>query len=70
MQLQFVTTETTAIQRAVSAVIRHRNFDQNTYNHDIVSNYIYAVIRLYIYKKYVVFFKANCRLQFALIRLD
>ncbi|CRL05275.1 CLUMA_CG018249, isoform A [Clunio marinus] len=32
---QFVTSETEAIQRAVSAVIRHRNFDQNTYNHDI-----------------------------------
>lgn len=32
---QFVTTETEAIQRAVSAIIRHRNFDQNTYNHDI-----------------------------------
>lgn len=30
-----MTTETEAIQRAVSAVIRHRNFDQNTYNHDI-----------------------------------
>lgn len=32
---QFQTTETEAIQRAVSAIIRHRNFDQNTYNHDI-----------------------------------
>jgi hypothetical protein len=32
---QFMTTETEAIQRAVSAIIRHRNFDQNTYNHDI-----------------------------------
>lgn len=32
---QFVTSETEAIQRAVSAIIRHRNFDQNTYNHDI-----------------------------------
>ncbi|KAL7026002.1 hypothetical protein ACKWTF_013737 [Chironomus riparius] len=32
---QFLTTETEAIQRAVSAIIRHRNFDQNTYNHDI-----------------------------------
>jgi len=30
-----MTTETEAIQRAVSAIIRHRNFDQNTYNHDI-----------------------------------
>lgn len=32
---QFVTTETTAIMRAVSAIIRHRNFDSNSYNHDI-----------------------------------
>lgn len=32
---QFVTTETPAIMRAVSAIIRHRNFDSNTYNHDI-----------------------------------
>lgn len=32
---QFVTNETTAIMRAVSAIIRHRNFDSNSYNHDI-----------------------------------
>lgn len=32
---QFSTTETKAIMRAVSAIIRHRNFDSNTYNHDI-----------------------------------
>lgn len=32
---QFVTTETVAIMRAVTAIIRHRNFDSNTYNHDI-----------------------------------
>lgn len=32
---QFITTETQAIMRAVSAIIRHRNFDSNTYNHDI-----------------------------------
>lgn len=32
---QFTTTETHAIMRAVSAIIRHRNFDSNTYNHDI-----------------------------------
>lgn len=32
---QFITTEAPAIMRAVSAIIRHRNFDSNTYNHDI-----------------------------------
>ncbi|XP_044727947.1 transmembrane protease serine 9-like [Chrysoperla carnea] len=32
---QTVTTEAPAKMRAVSAVIRHRNFDTNTYNHDI-----------------------------------
>jgi hypothetical protein len=32
---QYQTSETPAIMRAVSAVIRHRNFDVNTYNHDI-----------------------------------
>lgn len=32
---QFITSETQAIMRAVSAIIRHRNFDSNTYNHDI-----------------------------------
>ncbi|XP_062538139.1 uncharacterized protein LOC134206439 [Armigeres subalbatus] len=32
---QFLTTETEAIQRAVTAIIRHRSFDQNSYNHDI-----------------------------------
>lgn len=32
---QFLTTESAAKMRAVSAIIRHRNFDSNTYNHDI-----------------------------------
>jgi hypothetical protein len=32
---QYQTSETPAIMRAVSAIIRHRNFDVNTYNHDI-----------------------------------
>ncbi|XP_058812771.1 serine protease 1 [Topomyia yanbarensis] len=32
---QFITSETQAIQRAVTAIIRHRSFDQNSYNHDI-----------------------------------
>jgi hypothetical protein len=32
---QYQSSETPAIMRAVSAVIRHRNFDVNTYNHDI-----------------------------------
>uniref|UniRef100_A0AAG5CRA8 Peptidase S1 domain-containing protein n=1 Tax=Anopheles atroparvus TaxID=41427 RepID=A0AAG5CRA8_ANOAO len=32
---QFVASETPAIMRAVTAIIRHRNFDQNSYNHDI-----------------------------------
>ncbi|GAB0093130.1 venom serine protease-like [Sergentomyia squamirostris] len=46
---QFITTETPAIMRAVSAIIRHRNFDANTYNHDI------ALLRL---RKKVVFGKS------------
>lgn len=45
---QFVTTETPAIMRAVKAIIRHRNFDANSYNHDI------ALLRL---RKPVVFNK-------------
>lgn len=45
---QFITTETPAIMRAVSAIIRHRNFDANTYNHDI------ALLRL---RKKVIFGK-------------
>lgn len=32
---QFITTETPAIMRAVTAIVRHRSFDSNTYNHDI-----------------------------------
>ncbi|XP_047114566.1 trypsin-1-like [Schistocerca piceifrons] len=32
---QTSTTDTPAIMRAVSSVIRHRNFDENTWNHDI-----------------------------------
>ncbi|XP_014270367.1 trypsin-1 isoform X1 [Halyomorpha halys] len=32
---QYVTTDAPAIMRAVSAIIRHRNFDVNSYNHDI-----------------------------------
>lgn len=32
---QFITTETPAIMRAVTAIVRHRSFDANTYNHDI-----------------------------------
>uniref|UniRef100_A0A182N9T5 Peptidase S1 domain-containing protein n=1 Tax=Anopheles dirus TaxID=7168 RepID=A0A182N9T5_9DIPT len=32
---QFVASETPAIMRAVTAIIRHRSFDQNSYNHDI-----------------------------------
>jgi hypothetical protein len=32
---QYQTTDTPTIMRAVSAIIRHRNFDVNTYNHDI-----------------------------------
>lgn len=32
---QTITTDSEAKMRAVSAIIRHRNFDSNTYNHDI-----------------------------------
>lgn len=32
---QFVNTDGVAIMRAVSAVIRHKNFDMNSYNHDV-----------------------------------
>lgn len=32
---QFVTSESKAIMRAVSVIIRHRNFDAESYNHDI-----------------------------------
>ena len=32
---QYVTTEAVAVMRAVSAVIRHRNFDMDSYNHDV-----------------------------------
>ncbi|XP_076382072.1 transmembrane protease serine 9-like [Megalopta genalis] len=32
---QYVNTDGRAIMRAVSAVIRHRNFDMNSYNHDV-----------------------------------
>uniref|UniRef100_A0A182W3L9 Vitamin K-dependent protein C n=1 Tax=Anopheles minimus TaxID=112268 RepID=A0A182W3L9_9DIPT len=32
---QFVASETPAIMRAVTAIIRHRSFDQNSYNNDI-----------------------------------
>lgn len=32
---QYVTSDAPAIMRAVSLVIRHRNFDVNSYNHDI-----------------------------------
>lgn len=32
---QTVITDADAKMRAVSAIIRHRSFDQNTYNHDI-----------------------------------
>lgn len=32
---QTVTTDAEAKMRAVSAIIKHRNFDQNSYNHDI-----------------------------------
>lgn len=32
---QYVTTDGAAIMRAVSAIIRHRNFDMNSYNHDV-----------------------------------
>lgn len=32
---QHVNTDEKAIMRAVSAIIRHRNFDMNSYNHDV-----------------------------------
>ena len=32
---QYVTTDGVAVMRAVGAVIRHRNFDMDSYNHDI-----------------------------------
>lgn len=32
---QYVNTDGKAIMRAVSAVIRHKNFDMNSYNHDV-----------------------------------
>lgn len=32
---QFMTSEAPAKMRMVSAIIRHRNFDANSYNHDI-----------------------------------
>lgn len=32
---QSTTTDTVAKMRAVAAVIRHRNFDSDSYNHDI-----------------------------------
>ncbi|XP_011878431.1 PREDICTED: uncharacterized protein LOC105567833 [Vollenhovia emeryi] len=32
---QFVNTDGTPVMRAVSVVIRHRNFDINSYNHDV-----------------------------------
>nr|XP_012144316.1 PREDICTED: transmembrane protease serine 9-like [Megachile rotundata] len=32
---QYVNSDGPAIMRAVSAVIRHRNFDMNSYNHDV-----------------------------------
>lgn len=32
---QSALTDAEAKQRAVSAIIKHRNFDSNTYNHDI-----------------------------------
>uniref|UniRef100_T1IDF5 Peptidase S1 domain-containing protein n=1 Tax=Rhodnius prolixus TaxID=13249 RepID=T1IDF5_RHOPR len=32
---QYVTTDAPAVMRAVSSVIRHRNFDLESYNHDI-----------------------------------
>lgn len=32
---QFITTDSPAIMRAVTTIIRHRNFDINSYNHDI-----------------------------------
>lgn len=32
---QTITSDAEAKMRAVSAIIKHRNFDANTYNHDI-----------------------------------
>ncbi|KYN35464.1 Transmembrane protease serine 9, partial [Trachymyrmex septentrionalis] len=32
---QYVNTDGTPVMRAVSAVVRHRNFDMNSYNHDV-----------------------------------
>ncbi|XP_018055483.1 PREDICTED: transmembrane protease serine 9-like [Atta colombica] len=32
---QYVNTDGTSVMRAVSAVVRHRNFDMNSYNHDV-----------------------------------
>jgi len=32
---QYVNTDGIPVMRAVSAVIRHRNFDMNSYNHDV-----------------------------------
>ncbi|XP_023287913.1 transmembrane protease serine 9 [Orussus abietinus] len=32
---QYVNTEAVAVMRAVSTIIRHRNFDMNSYNHDV-----------------------------------
>ncbi|XP_024945953.1 transmembrane protease serine 9 [Cephus cinctus] len=32
---QYVNTDGVAVMRAVSSVIRHRNFDTNSYNHDV-----------------------------------
>ncbi|KYQ53176.1 Serine proteinase stubble [Trachymyrmex zeteki] len=32
---QYVNTDGTPVMRAVSVVIRHRNFDMNSYNHDV-----------------------------------
>ncbi|CAD7083715.1 unnamed protein product [Hermetia illucens] len=46
---QYITTETRAIQRAVTSIIKHRRFDPDTYNNDI------ALLRL---RKPVVFSKS------------
>lgn len=32
---QHTTTDAPAVMRAVAAIIRHRNFDINSYNHDV-----------------------------------
>lgn len=32
---QYVNTDGVAVMRAVRAIIRHRNFDMNSFNHDI-----------------------------------